>query len=306
MSPAKVLPAAPAVVAVAAAVALGVAACSGGDEPDAASRSAGGSSTAAAASPSRGAGSGSDARRVSDIEDGADLAAVMTAAMRTAGTARLKLTAASGAANDTENGAEDGAEDGSGGITGQGSLRLGDDPALQLASTAGAQQVRLRLVGGSVYVGLGRQIMGKSWLRLDPGGRDPAAAAVAGLVSALQGTLDVERSVSGFDRATGLEKTGRRTLDGVPTQGFEVVLEGDALRGSLAEQLSGVATGAAPEVARAVYRINLDDEGRPKRVAVTVTPADATPGDGGATVTTDYSDWGSPVTINPPPADQVR
>jgi hypothetical protein len=276
-----------AVLAVGGLALLGLTACSGGgDEPG-----SGSSPTASTTEPagsagttaSGGAGSGSDAASVADIENAADLAKVMTTAMREAGTVKMKLVATTG----------------TGEIAGQGSMRVGEDPAMQLTAGTGGQTLKLRMVDGAVYLSPGQKVMGKSWIKIDPKAGDAVSKTFAGLVSALQNTSDVERSVAGFDKASSFESTGTATIDGVKTHGYRVVLKEDALREAVGSQL-GQTLGAELDGATATYQIHVDDQGLPKRIATETALKSGT-----SKQTVDYSDWGAAVTIEAPPASQV-
>lgn len=270
---------------------LALTGCSG-DSASKGDASSAGSATVSASAPTpttsqddAGAASGGKVGDPAKLTSGKKLGATMSAAMKAAGSAKFTLVAKSaGGATATE---------------GTGSLRIGDNPAMQVTAGQSGHNVKIRLVDKSVYVNPGQDVMGKPWVHLDSKGGDQASQLFGGLVSSLETASDVSESSAAFAKATSFEALGPSTVNGVATHGYRMDLDEAALKAvvpqaykdSMGDQLTG---------ATATYTVYVNDKGEPVRV-VSASKLKT----GSTTQTVDYTDWGTPVTIDAPPQDQV-
>lgn len=273
----------------AAVVLMGVTGCSGDDGADGAAR------PTESASASSGASSTTTTTPAAPVEPGkggaahapsaAELGKTMLAAGQAAASVKLQVVASSSASDDE--------------TTASGSMLLTGGTAVQLSTGIGTETVKLRLVGEDAFVSTGQPINDKLWIRLDPSGTDRASQLFSGLVSALRGAVDLRASVASFEHASGFKALGPKTFDGVGTHGYRILLDEDALvaalpeekRDDLKDQLAG---------ADVRYTVYVDGEGLPRHAeSVSTTSA------GSSTQIIDYTGWGSAVTIEAPPADQV-
>jgi hypothetical protein len=207
----------------------------------------------------------------------------MTRAMREAGTARFDLS---------------GTTAGGSGLQGTGALRVGGsgsvgERAIQLSAGQAGQRIRVRLIGQDVYVAPGASIGGKQWIHLDPQGDDQASKLFGGLVSSLGNTSDVSGATSAFSNATEFSALGEKRVDGRPYAAYRAKLDetGAAAGAGTGRQLTGPT---------ATYTVYLDHDGLPARVISRTKLKDSQ-----SERTVDYREWGKPVEIQAPPADQV-
>jgi len=133
--------------------------------------------------------------------------------------------------------------------------------------TIGPQSLELVSKGGQLYMkGLPTGTTGgKPWVRIDPNGTDPVSKAMAG---AAQQAGNPQAMADAFKGSSAT-----------------VV---DAAAGQTHYRLSGGDTGAGD--------LYVDGQGRPVRFLAEAS---------GTRVEVAYSDWGAPVTVTEPPADQV-
>jgi hypothetical protein len=239
-------------------------------------------STAASKSPD---GAGGTVGDPAGLTSGKDLGATMSAAMKAAGSAKFALVAkSSGQGSST---------------SGTGAIRFGDDPAMQVTAALKGQNVKVRLVDQNVYVNPGQAVMGKQWVHLDTNGGDQASTIFGGLVSSLQAASDVSKSSDAFAKASSFKPLGAKEIRGETAHGYRMKLDEAALKSVVPEEYQA-SRGEQLTGATATYTVYLNDKGEPVRVTST-SKLKA----GSSVQTVDYTDWGVPVTIEAPPADQV-
>jgi len=162
---------------------------------------------------------------------------------------------------------------GSAGTNATGSLQFAVDGATTQAQgtfTVAGMTLEIVTTGGVVYIkGLPVQLIGgKPWVKIDPKGTDSLSKSMSQLGS---NTGDPRALV---DSLKGGKATVKSTSGGQTT--YEI-------------------TGATA-LAGGTLEVTVDGQGLPSTFKVTTS---------GVTVTAKYSDWGAPVTITAPPADQV-
>ena len=138
------------------------------------------------------------------------------------------------------------------------------------------QQMELISLDGVMY--LKSQLFaasGKPWIKVDPNGTDAFSKQMA---PTLRQSADLRASLEVYKGSTA-------TLV-------------DTSSGLRHYRLSGVTVTISPTAAPMSQKVDLwlDDQDRPAKMTTTTS---------GVTMQVTYSDWGAPVTITAPPADQV-
>jgi hypothetical protein len=181
--------------------------------------------------------------------------------------------------------------------------------------------VEIRIVSGVLYLRMSGldaggvpTPRGDRWLVLDPTaiaegfGADEAAGTSPGAFTGFVG--DLLASLRGV--ADEVEDLGRDEVRGVPTTRYRADVDlARALdrapadqREDLREALEQLGAGRVP------YEVWIDDEGLPRRLRVTVDPSafdlPSVEGlDGSAILTVDLYDFGRPVAVEAPPAEET-
>jgi hypothetical protein len=145
---------------------------------------------------------------------------------------------------------------------------------------------------------------GKSWLRIRPNSPDQASQQFGQLVQSVRANADPTRSFTQFGDAASIVQSVEETLDGVRAVRYQIRVDvakaaSQERDPALKQELQQSASSGMSTVDSSLW---LDDRNRPLRVLLQqVLPA----GQGTYTVDARYRDWGQPVQITSPPADQV-
>jgi hypothetical protein len=202
-------------------------------------------------------------------------------------------------------------EGGSQALHGQGDLRLGNDPAINLTINAGAAgDIGIRLVDSVFYVNLGAASpSGKPWIKIDASGRDPMSKTFASLVNALKTQSDPAQAFKQMAGAGKITAVKSEQLNGEPTTHYSIDIdlqklvalqEDPSLKSLMQTAVAAIGQKTVP------YDVWLNKDNLPVKLTSSVPVQDPTTKQATVTKTTiEYSDWGKPVTISAPPADQV-
>lgn len=157
----------------------------------------------------------------------------------------------------------------------------GDRMDTKATMTIMGKAVEVRSIGGVMYIkGLmpAAAIGGKSWVKIDPNGTDAFSKQMA---PSLQQSGDIRAQI---DMYAGATVTLVDTTNGVSHYKLTGLTGAPAATGSTA--------GAAPQS----VDVWMDSQDRPTKMTVTAP---------GANVEVTYSDFGSPITVEAPPAADV-
>lgn len=178
-----------------------------------------------------------------------------------------------------------------GGMTAEGEADYSQTPP-ELSMTMGGaalqgQEMQVVMVDGTMY--LKSAAMGPTWMRL--ASDDPTNP-----FGSLTGQLDPRESLSKLgDAITGDVTRTEEEIDGEPVESYTVSVDPAAALGEAAGQLPPGA--AVPETIEYTVSIGEDDKLRRMQVMMGETLGD---------MTMDFTDWGGDVSIEAPPADQVK
>jgi hypothetical protein len=241
---------------------------------------------------------GSGAAGSSESDTLGQLAGQVSAGVSREQTAHIGITSRSGAGELTRS---------------SGVIRFGADPAEAMTdSSDGEQSV---MIDGAAYLKLpadvaaDRQITAP-WVKLDLAGNGDLDRVYRVVLQQLRQNYDPSVVLTEAEPAATGVSVRTEQLNGHPTRHYSMIMD---LRKMMADPHATVDekqmlqqtvnAGATTQS----YDVWVDADNLPVRVRVSVAMPD--PSDRAKTVTsnttTDYSDWGQPVTITAPPADQV-
>ena len=176
------------------------------------------------------------------------------------------------------------------------------------------QQVTIQAlyVDGVMYLGspqLDQVIPGKSWLSIDLSSLQKAAgAAPSGDLGGLGNDPAVELQMLAQEGNT-VVATGPSTIDGVAVQGYSVQISAAAVANELknADLPSWLRQAASQVKAQdTTMDVFVDQAGLLRAVRMHVKETLGSEASSDVTMTIGLSDYGAPVTITAPPADQVE
>lgn len=175
---------------------------------------------------------------------------------------------------------------------------------MDLSMVAGGQSIDLQAVylGGTVYEGLPQiaQIEpGKSWVSLDLASiTSPAGIGGSGALSVQGNPAQMLRMLT--EQGNFATSIGSSTIGGVSVQGYDVTISADKIRTELAAADIPVDIG----IKALDYKVYIDSQGLLRRTTISMGVSAQ-----GVTVTMneslDFTDYGTPVDVTAPPADQV-
>lgn len=267
--------------AAALALSLALAGCGGGGDDGSASAGASRTPSPTTSAPVESAGGGG----------GQALFVALTEAMTEAGSAEVDLEM-------SVNGQR---------ITGSGAYRLGKGElaADMVLTMPGQGELRMVLLPDAIYLRLpaGSELApGKPWLAISGGGSgDPFSAAFGPVLEQLQGNLDPASGLAVIQAATTVEPAGTETVDGTETTRYEATVD-------LADVVANTSGTTKQQYLQLVdqgvetldFTLWADGEDLVRRF-VTVVPT----AQGEVTAIGTYRNWGEPVDIEAPPADEV-
>ncbi|MGW3999770.1 hypothetical protein ACWEF6_40280 [Amycolatopsis sp. NPDC004772] len=189
---------------------------------------------------------------------------------------------------------------------GQGQARFGAGGTAQSLTTDFlGEPVELRQVAGKLYAkvpeGSRDEVgSGKPWIVVAADGTDPFSQVLGGSLTQLAEQNDPAHTLGEIRTAGTIIAAERGHLNGAPAEHYRVDLD-------LARLGTDLPAGLPPDAAAQVggkfpVELWLDEAHRPVQIVLDLTPI--LPG-AEARITTRYSDWGTPVDIQPPPAGEV-
>lgn len=231
------------------------------------------------------AGACSEPPRRPAFEDARALADAATAATASGGSAKFGTDVAVGSVRSK----------------GQGQARFGAGGTAQVMTTDFlGEPVELRQVAGKLYAKVPRDEAGKPWVVVAADGTDPFSQVLGTGLTQLATQNDPAHTLGEIRTAGTIVAAERGQLSGAPAEHYRIDLDLARLGTDLP---AGLPADAAARVGgKFPVELWLDETHRPLQIGLDLSPI--LPGSE-ARITTRYSDWGTPVDIQPPPAGEV-
>lgn len=145
---------------------------------------------------------------------------------------------------------------------------------------------------------------GKTWVRIEPTATDPVSQQFNAIIQSVRENADPTQSFTQFGDAATIVESAEEPLDGTRTVRYKIRV--DLAKAASREQnpqikqaLEETVRSGTPTVDSSLW---LDEKSRPLRVSF----QQPLPNNQGTyNLEVRYRDWGQPVEINAPPADQV-
>lgn len=198
-------------------------------------------------------------------------------------------------------------------VKGEGDIMVGgDNPAISMdMDTGGMGQMSIVLLDGVLYMKLpeGLSPGGKPWVKIDSKDKsNPMAQALGSLSDQMRQNADPREALEQFKEAGTIESSVKEDLNGTPTTHYKIAVDVQKLADNQQDPTLKQAMQEAIKSGLKDFPVNLwvDEDNLPLRMAIEMPTADPTSGKTvPVKVQVDYSNWGDPVDIQAPPADQV-
>lgn len=199
-------------------------------------------------------------------------------------------------------------------VTGNGQASYGDNNATSLTLQSDGQTSDVVFAGNTLYLKLPADQLAalgttKPWLKLAGNNDDPTAKAVAGSLGDAASGSDPDKALDLLTKAGTLTSSEQVQLDGKAVTHYVVDVDYSKAVDQLPAGLPGQARDALrTKVAHAPTELWVDADQLPVQVTTDIGPllkAAGVPATGSTKSTVKYSEWGTPVTVQAPPADQV-
>ena len=176
-------------------------------------------------------------------------------------------------------------------MSGSGDMDLKSKPVkadLKLASSSlGSSSIEMLMVDDAAYIHMPQ--LGQKYMKISMTGKNSPLAQIG--LSSLDPTAMFDRF---SDAVSGGTYVGKETVDGTPTDHYQLNVDTKALASAMPSSAAGAAT-AVPATEK--VDVWFDGDGRYKQLRMVT---------GGETVTEQFTDWGKAVSVKAPPANDVQ
>jgi hypothetical protein len=196
-------------------------------------------------------------------------------------------------------------------ITGEGDLEFGNsDAAMTMDMTTPAGAMSMVLVDGVLYIKLpaGQELTpGKAWIKIDSSSNSELAKALGSITDQMSKNADPRATLAEFEKSGEITDTKEEQLNGEDVTHYTITVDVQKMAdnqsdATLKTALDEAIKGGLKDFPVDVY---INDDDLPVRIALEMPTPDGT----GKTTTVktqvDYTNWGEPVEIEAPPADQI-
>jgi hypothetical protein len=194
-------------------------------------------------------------------------------------------------------------------ITGEGDLKFGsDDAAMTMDLGTSEGSIKMVFLDGVLYMKLPQELEpGKPWLKIDPKSNNAVGKALGGINEQLSKNADPRAALKEFEKSGEITATEQETLDGKETTHYTITVDVQKMADNQTDPTAKQALQSAIAEGMKDFPVNVwvDDKDLPVRFTMETPLPDAQGKTTSAKVQVDYSDWGEPVTIEAPPADQT-
>jgi hypothetical protein len=194
-------------------------------------------------------------------------------------------------------------------ITGQGDVKFGsEDAAVSMDMTTGMGSISIVFLDKTLYMKLPQEVApGKPWVRIDPNSNSEIAKALGGMSDQLSKNADPRASLKTFEKSGEITDTREEDLNGTPTTHYTITVDVEKMAANQTDPTvkQGMEQAIAGGMKDFPVDVWVDEENLPLRFTMDTPTPDGQGGMTSVKMQIDYSEWGEPVDITAPPADQV-
>lgn len=192
-------------------------------------------------------------------------------------------------------------------IKATGTYQLKPSLAMDMTMNTPEGAMRMVLVDNTLYLQMPEQeraqMGGKQWVKISADGDDPMSKMLGSALTSVSDSVDVTKQVQQIKDAGTITKSQQETVDGQQTVHYWIDVDVQKLASLQQEELTKTALEALAKQGTKTlkYELWVRGDGLPAKIATQAPVGTGQP----VTVTVGFSDWGKPVTVQAPPADQV-
>jgi hypothetical protein len=196
-------------------------------------------------------------------------------------------------------------------ITGEGDLKFGDsDAAMTMDIGTPAGNMSMVLLDSVLYIKMpaGQELTpGKAWIKIDSSSNSEMAKALGSITDQMSKNADPRATLEEFEKSGTITDTKEEQIDGQDVTHYTITVDVRKMADNQEDPTLKTALDEAIKGGMKDFPVNvyLNDDDLPVRVALEMPTPDGT----GKTTTVktqiDYTNWGEPVEITAPPADQI-
>jgi len=194
-------------------------------------------------------------------------------------------------------------------ITGEGDLKFGSGAAaLSMDMTTPQGSISMVFLDSVLYVKLPKELQpGKAWVRIDSTSDSPIAKALSTVNEQLGKNADPRAALQEFEKSGEITATREEELGDKKTTHYTVTVNVQKMADNQTDPTQKKAMQDAIAAGMKDFPVDVwvDEEGLPVRFALDTPTPDGSGGMTSVKMQVDYTDWGKPVEIAAPPADQV-
>jgi hypothetical protein len=197
-------------------------------------------------------------------------------------------------------------------IKADGDMQVGAAPVMDLTyDFAGVGKARMLLVDDIIYIELPKQAQtktgGKPWVKIDTNGDDPVSKSLGGALEEAKTNGDPSQIIKRVEKAGEITAKKQEDLNGKPTTHYSVTVDIKKYAATVNPELKKTLDKAIEAgVNNYPLEVWVDQDDLPVRVtSESPFTNPLTQKSEHLKLAIDYSDWGKPVSVTAPPADQV-
>jgi hypothetical protein len=194
-------------------------------------------------------------------------------------------------------------------MTGEGDLKFGSSgAAISMNLNTSEGSMAMVLLDGVLYMKLPQELEpGKAWIKIDSSTNSEVAKALGSMQEQLSKSVDPRATLQEFEKAGKITDSKEEEIDGKKVTHYTINVDVQ----KMVDEQADPATKAEMQKAIDAGMKNLpvevwiDEEGLPARFAMEMAAPNGQGGTAKIKMQADYTDWGKPVNITAPPADQI-
>jgi hypothetical protein len=195
-------------------------------------------------------------------------------------------------------------------LSGEGDLKMsGADAAMSMDMTTPEGTISMVLLDKVFYIKLPQELEpGKSWIKIDSTDDNPVAKALGGMTEQMSKNADPRATLEQFEKSGEITSSKEEDLDGQKTTHYTITVDVEKMAANQEDPTMKSAMDQAIQAGLKDFPVDvwINEDDLPVRFAMDMPTPDPTSGQTTSVkMQIDYTDWGKPVEVTAPPAEQV-
>jgi len=192
-------------------------------------------------------------------------------------------------------------------IKATGAYQLKPAVAMDMTMNTPEGDMHMVLVDNALYIQLPQQergqMGGKPWVKISADGDDPMSKMLGSMLTTVSDNVDVTKQIDQIKNAGTITKSAQENLDGQQVVHYWIDVDVQKLAALQKEELTKTALESLAKQGTKTlkYELWVRGDGLPAKFTTQMPVGAGQP----VSVTVGFTDWGKPVSVQAPPADQV-